>query len=93
MKSKLYGGLRFALRSRFSDNELLSTAAAWYFSSITAVQTQDARTNTYSTRTPRGSIYTTITELGPKIPYYRRNYGPSSLMVVYVDPLGLLHLS
>ena len=24
---------------------------------------------------PRGSIYTTIRELGPKIPYYRRNYG------------------
>ena len=24
---------------------------------------------------PRGSIYTTIRELGPKMPYYRRNYG------------------
>ena len=24
---------------------------------------------------PRGSIYTTIRELGPEIPYYRRNYG------------------
>ena len=33
-------------------------------------------------------MYTTIGELGPKIPYYRRNYGPNSLMVVYVDPLG-----
>ena len=27
----------------------------------------------------------------PKIPYYRRNYGPNSLMVVYVDPLGKPH--
>ena len=24
---------------------------------------------------PRGSIYTTIRELGPKIPYYIKNYG------------------
>ena len=24
---------------------------------------------------PRGSIYTTIRELGPKVQYYRRNYG------------------
>ena len=24
---------------------------------------------------PRGSTYTTIGELGPQIPYYRRNYG------------------
>ena len=24
---------------------------------------------------PRGSIYTTIKELGPKIPYHGRNYG------------------
>ena len=24
---------------------------------------------------PKGSTYTTIRELGPKIPYYRRNYG------------------
>ena len=37
---------------------------------------------------PRGSFYTTIKELGPKISYYRRNYGPNSLMVVYVEPLG-----
>ena len=37
---------------------------------------------------PRGSIYTTIREFGPKIPHYRRNYGPNSLMVIYVDPLG-----
>ena len=43
------------------------------------------------TETPRGSVYTTIRELGPKIPYYRRNYGPNSLMVIYmyIDPLGL----
>ena len=38
---------------------------------------------------PRGSTYTTIRELGPKIPYYRRNYGPNPLMVIYVDPLGM----
>ena len=35
-------------------------------------------------------IYITIKELGPKIPYYRRNYGSQSLMVVYVDPLGMV---
>ena len=34
---------------------------------------------------PRGSIYTTIRKLGPKIRYDRKNY---SLMVVCVDPLG-----
>ena len=26
-------------------------------------------------KVPRGSIYTTIKELGPIIPYYRRNHG------------------
>ena len=29
--------------------------------------------NAWDCRKPRGSIYTTIRELGPKIPYYRRN--------------------
>ena len=28
-----------------------------------------------SLRNPRRSMYTTIRELGPKIPYYTRNYG------------------
>ena len=39
---------------------------------------------------PRGSIYTTIRELGPQIPPIQGiMVGPNSLMVVYVDPLGL----
>ena len=38
---------------------------------------------------PRGSICTTIRELGPKIPYYIRNYGsqfPNGCILV--EPLG-----
>ena len=30
-----------------------------------------------------------IREVGPKTPYYRRNMGLNSLMVVYVDPLDI----
>ena len=42
-----------------------------------------------NTGSPRGSSYTTIGELGPQIPYYRRNDGSQfPIMVVYVDPLG-----
>ena len=37
----------------------------------------------------RGSIYTTIRELGPKSLTKERIMGPNSLMVVYVDPLGV----
>ena len=37
---------------------------------------------------PRGSIYTTIMELGPKRPFLLWFWGPNSIMVVYVDPLG-----
>ena len=39
---------------------------------------------------PRGSIYTTIRELGLKYHTIEGIMGPNSLMVVYVDPLGLL---
>ena len=41
------------------------------------------------TRNPRGSTYTTIVELGPKRPSLLWFRGPNSIMVVYVDPLGV----
>ena len=37
---------------------------------------------------PRGSIYTTIMELGPKNHIGDGLLGPNSIMVVYMDPLG-----
>ena len=37
-------------------------------------------------------MYTTVRKLGPKILYYRGNYGPNSLMVRYVDPLCKLRI-
>ena len=37
---------------------------------------------------PRGSIYTTIMELGPKNHNGDGFLGPNSIMVVYMDPLG-----
>ena len=37
---------------------------------------------------PRGSIYTTILELGPKNHYGDGLLGPNSRIVVYMDPLG-----
>ena len=37
---------------------------------------------------PRGSIYTTIMELGPKRPSPLWLLGPNSIRVVYMDPLG-----
>ena len=37
---------------------------------------------------PRGSIYRTIMELGPKNHNGDGLLGPNSIMVVYVDPLG-----
>ena len=37
---------------------------------------------------PRGSIYTTIMELGPKRPSPLWFWGPNSRIVVYMDPLG-----
>ena len=37
---------------------------------------------------PRGSIYTTIMELGPQNHNGDGLLGPSSIIVVYVDPLG-----
>ena len=39
---------------------------------------------------PRGSIYTTIMELGPKKPSPLWFLGPNSIIVVYMDPLGIL---
>ena len=49
---------------------------------------------TYHDNIPRGSIYTTIRESGPKIPYHTIEgiMGPNSLMVVYVDPLGYIYI-
>ena len=45
---------------------------------------------------PRGSIYTTIREVGPEIPYYRRNYGSQFPNGCICGPsgfreLGVLH--
>ena len=37
---------------------------------------------------PRGSIYTTIMELAPKRPSPLWFWGPNSIIVVYMDPLG-----
>ena len=39
---------------------------------------------------PRGSIYTTIMESGPKRPSPLWFWGPNSIMVVYMDPLGYI---
>ena len=38
---------------------------------------------------PRGSIYTTIMELGSKRPSPLWFSGPNSIIVVYMDPLGI----
>ena len=38
---------------------------------------------------PRGSIYTTIMELDPKSHNGDGLLGPNSIVVVYVDPLGI----
>ena len=40
-------------------------------------------------RNPRGSIYTTSMELGPKRPFLSWLWGSNSIMVVYMDPLGI----
>ena len=42
---------------------------------------------------PRGSIYTTIMELGPKRPSPLWFWGPNSIIVVYMDPLGIISLN
>ena len=41
---------------------------------------------------PRGSIYTTIMELGPKRPSPLWFWGPNSIMVVYMGPLGNIYI-
>ena len=41
---------------------------------------------------PRGSINTTIMELGPERPSPLWFWGPNSIIVVYMDPLGLNNL-
>ena len=38
---------------------------------------------------PRGPTYTTIVELGPKRPSLLWFWGPNSIVVVHMDPLGL----
>ena len=38
---------------------------------------------------PRGSIYTTIMELGPKRPFILWFLGPNSIIVVYIVPLEI----
>ena len=40
------------------------------------------------TQIPRGSIYTTIMELGPQNHNGDGLLGPHSIIVVYMDPLG-----
>ena len=45
-------------------------------------------TRIYNHMFPRGSIYTTIKKLGPKRPSPLWLWGPNTIMVVYVDPLG-----
>ena len=39
---------------------------------------------------PRGSIYTTIMELGPQNHNGDGLLGPNSIIVVYMDPLGFI---
>ena len=39
---------------------------------------------------PRGSMYTTIMELGPKRPSLLWFWGPNSKIVVFMDPLGIM---
>ena len=41
---------------------------------------------------PEGPTYTTIMELGPKRPSQLWFLGPNSIIVVYMDPLGLWSL-
>ena len=41
---------------------------------------------------PRGSIYSTIMELGPERPSILWLWGPNSIMVVYMEPLGYIHI-
>ena len=38
---------------------------------------------------PRGSIYTTIMELGPKRPSLLWFWDPNSIIGVFMDPLGI----
>ena len=41
---------------------------------------------------PRGSTYTTIMELGPRRPSPLWFWGPNSIVVVYMDPLGYIYI-
>ena len=47
-----------------------------------------SRLNTVPEQSPRGSIYTTIMELGPQSHNGDGLLGPNSIRVVYMDPLG-----
>ena len=42
------------------------------------------------TRCPRGSIYTTIMELGPQNQNGHGLLGANSIIVVYMEPLGVI---
>ena len=55
---------------------------------MTVSRAKDARAHPFLESFPRGSIYTTIMELGPKRPSPLWFWGPNSIMVVYMDPLG-----
>ena len=49
------------------------------------------RVNLVKHHEPRGSIYTIVMELGPKNHNKVGLLGPTSIMVVYMDPLKSLH--
>ena len=42
----------------------------------------------FTTMQPKGSIYTTIMELGPRNHSTDGLLGPNSILIVYMDPLG-----
>ena len=48
-----------------------------------------AASKVWKAANPRGSIYTTIMELGPQNHNGDGLLGPNSIMVVYMDPLGM----
>ena len=65
------------LRSLYSIEPELCVRLGEVYLDLPNIQNHSlyARCLRYNAIFPRGSIYTTIRELGPEIPYYRRNYG------------------
>ena len=65
------------------------------FKSMAAVlgSSRSCRAISAATQLPRGSIYTTIMELGPQNHNGDGLLGPNSIIVVYMDPLGYNTLS